>query len=102
MPIDEIAEAVGGAIIRQVGGFVVELTVEHVFSRHTARFFHGVGRRGLAVITLGLWRIPSSLRVVSLGSSPRPTFGDWFALIFGVLLWTAIAIGAGLLLSHFL
>ncbi len=44
MPIEEIAEAVGGAIIRQVGGFVVEVTVEQVFSRHTARF----PRRGAA------------------------------------------------------
>jgi hypothetical protein len=54
--IDEIGEVVvdvTGAVLRHAGGFVVDMTVDHIFSRHTARFFHGVGRRVIRFGTVG-------------------------------------------------
>ncbi|WP_420144450.1 hypothetical protein [Sphingobium sp.] len=75
MPVDEIGEVVidaTGVVLRHAGGLVVDLTVDHIFSRHTARFFHGIGRRMIAIATLGGKRIPSSLRTVPRGSHARP------------------------------
>lgn len=102
MPLDDIADMVGGAVIRHAGGLVVDLTVEHVFSGYTARFFHGVGRRTLALVTIGRWRIPSSLRTVPVGARARPRRNDWIALGVGVAIWGALAIAVGLLLARIL
>jgi hypothetical protein len=106
MPIDEIVEGIAFTG-RLVGGALDALSAagmvaEHVFSGHTARFFHGVGRRVIAVVTFGTKRIPTSLRVVPKGSHPRPRRSDWLALWTGILVWIAlfVAIGAGV--SHFL
>ncbi|BBF68525.1 MULTISPECIES: hypothetical protein [Sphingomonadaceae] len=103
--VDEIGEVVvdvAGAVLRHAGGFVVDLTVDHVFSRHTARFFHGVGRRLIAVVTVGRCRIPSSLRTVPKGVSARPRRSDWLALWVGILSWIALFLGLGFGVSHFL
>ncbi|HAF41749.1 MAG TPA: hypothetical protein DCG90_08290 [Sphingobium sp.] len=103
--VDEIGEVVvdaAGVVLRHAGGLVVDLTVEHVFSRHTARFFHGVGRRVIALVTLGGKRIPSSLRTVPKGVHARPRRSDWLALWIGILSWIALFMGIGIGVSHFL
>lgn len=103
--VDELGEVVvdvAGAVFRHAGGLVVDLTVDHIFSRHTARFFHGVGRRVIAILTLGRIRIPSSLRAVPRGVSARPRRSDWLALWVGILFWVALFLGIGLGVSHFL
>lgn len=103
--VDDIGEVVvdaAGLVLRHAGGLVVDLTVDHVFSRHTARFFHGVGRRLIAVATLGGKRIPSSLRTVRRGVSARPRRSDWLALWVGVVSWIALFLALGLGVSHFL
>ncbi|MDO7835887.1 hypothetical protein Q4610_12610 [Sphingobium sp. HBC34] len=103
--VDDIGEVVvdaAGLVLRHAGGLVVDLTVDHVFSRHTARFFHGVGRRLVAVATLGGKRIPSSLRTVPRGVSARPCRSDWLALWVGVVGWIALFLALGLGVSHFL
>lgn len=103
--VDELGEVVvdvAGALLRHAGGLAVELTVDHIFSRHTARFFHGVGRRVIAVATVGRTRIPSSLRTVPKGVSARPRRSDWLALWVGIALWIALFFGIGLGVSHFL
>ncbi|HUD90267.1 hypothetical protein [Sphingobium sp.] len=103
--VDEIGEVVvdvAGVVLRHAGGLVVDLTVDHVFSRHTARFFHGVGRRVIAVSTLGGKRIPSSLRTVPKGSQARPRRSDWLALWVGILFWIALFLSLGFGVSHFL
>lgn len=102
MPVDDIASEAAGFLFRQVGGLVVDLTVDHVFSRHSARFFHGVGRRLIAVATIGRLRIPSSLRVVPKGQSARPHVSDWLALGIGVLGWIALFLSVGVATVHFL
>jgi hypothetical protein len=76
-------EAVGEAIVF-VGRVAVELTAEFIFSKHGARYFHGIGRRVIAVLTLGRKRIPSSLRQVPQGMKPKPRKGDWLALFVGI------------------
>ncbi|MCP1469960.1 hypothetical protein J3E64_001647 [Sphingobium sp. OAS761] len=98
--MDELGEVVidvAGAVLRHAGGYVVDVTVDHIFSRHTARFFHGVGRRTIAVGTLGRVRVASSLRTVPRGMAARPRRSDWLALWVGILVWTAafLAIGVG-------
>jgi hypothetical protein len=89
-------EAVGDAIAF-VGRVAVELTAEFIFSRHGARYFHGIGRRVIAVVTLGRKRIPSSLRQVPKGSMPKPRSSDWLALFVGI--GTFIAAIAGVVAS---
>jgi hypothetical protein len=76
-------EAVGEAVAF-VGRVAVELTAEFIFSRHGARYFHGIGRRVIAVATLGGKRIPSSLRQVPKGARPKPRRSDWWALFVGI------------------
>jgi hypothetical protein len=100
--VDEIVGEAAGFLFRQVGGLAVELTVDHIFSRHTARFFHGIGRRLIAMLTLGRTRIPTSLRTVPKGMSARPRRSDWLALWVGILFWVALFFGIGLGVSHFL
>jgi hypothetical protein len=89
-------EAVGEAVAF-VGRVAVELTAEFIFSRHGARYFHGIGRHAIAVLTLGRKRIPSSLRQVPKGSKPKPRSGDWLALFVGI--GTFIAAIAGVVAS---
>ncbi|MFB0874149.1 MULTISPECIES: hypothetical protein [unclassified Sphingobium] len=96
--IDDVGEVVvdtAGVVLRHAGGLVVEATVAHIFSRHTARFFHGVGRRAIALATFGRRRIPSSLRAVPAGIRPRPRAMDWFALWTGVGIWVALFLALG-------
>jgi hypothetical protein len=76
-------EAVGEAVVF-VGRAAVELTAEFIFSKHGARYFHGIGRRVIAVVTLGSKRIPSSLRQVPQGMKPKPRKSDWLALWVGI------------------
>ncbi|EQB31252.1 hypothetical protein [Sphingobium ummariense] len=102
MPIDDAVGEAVGFIVRQAGGLVVDLTVEHVFSRHTARFFHGVGRRVIAAATLGRKRIPSSLRTIPVGTHPRPRPADWWALWVGIGSWIALFLILGLAVTPFL
>lgn len=103
--IDEVAEAVGevaGAVLQQAGGVVVDVVIEGIFAGGTARFFHGVGRRAIALTTLGKVRIPSSLRVVPRSSRAAPRRSDWIALWVGIAIWitlfAAICIPLGILL----
>ena len=103
--IDDVGEAVGevaGAVLHQAGGFVVDVVVEGIFAGGTARFFHGVGRRAIAVATLGKVRIPSSLRVVPRSSRAGPRRSDWIALWVGIAIWlmlfAAICIPLGMML----
>ncbi|MFC3443001.1 hypothetical protein ACFOKF_17655 [Sphingobium rhizovicinum] len=103
--VDEIGEVVvdvAGVVIRHAGGLVIDLTVDHVFSRHTARFFHGVGRRVIAVATLGGKRIPTSLRTVPRGARARPRRSDWLALWVGIFSWIALFLAIGFGVAHFL
>ncbi|BBD99293.1 hypothetical protein SAMIE_1027940 [Sphingobium amiense] len=102
MPLDEIAAEAADFVVRQVGGLVVEVAFDHIFSRHTARFFHGVGRRTIRIGTLGQWHIPSSLRAVPKGEAARPEPSDWVALVIGVLIWIALFIAIGMGGAHFL
>ena len=88
--IGEAAAAAAGAVVRDAGGFVVDLAFEYVFSGYTARFFHGLGRRSIAVATWGRIRIPSSLRTVPDGVRPRPRRSDWLALWIGVAVWVSL------------
>lgn len=93
MPDDAIGEAVAdaaGVVMTYAGGFVVDLAIAYIFSGHTARFFHAIGRRVIAIATLGRTRIPSSLRSVPQGVRPRPRRSDWLALWVGVAVWTAL------------
>lgn len=103
--MDDIGEAVfdvAGVVLRHAGGLVVDLTTEHVFSRHTSRFFHGVGRRVIAIATLGRKRIPSSLRIVPKGARARPRRADWLALWTGILFWVALFVAIGLIATPYL
>lgn len=100
--MDDVAGEAAELVIRHAGGMIVEVTVNHIFSRHTARFFHGVGRRVIAVATIGKKRIPSSLRAAPKGIHPRPRRSDWLALWTGVLSWIAFFLVAGTGISHFL
>ncbi|MBK8375045.1 hypothetical protein [Sphingorhabdus sp.] len=86
MPADELAEFAAKLAFRAVIN-VPEL----VFNKYVARYFHGVGRHLIMMLTLGYVRIPSSLRMVPKGTKPRPTAQDWAALIVGILTWGASA-----------
>lgn len=85
--VEEIGEVVihaAGTVLRHAGGMVADLAFDYIFSRHTPRLFHGIGRRTIAIATLGRKRIPTSLRVVPRGMKPRPRRSDWLALWVGV------------------
>ena len=79
VPEEAIGEAVAFA-----GRVAIELTAEFIFSKHGARYFHGIGRRVIAVATIGKKRIPSSLRRVPKGTHPKPRRSDWAALYVGI------------------
>ena len=100
--IGEAAAEVAGALFRHAGGLVIDLTVEHIFSRHTARFFHGLGRRVIFVTTLGAKRIPSSLRTVPKGVRASPRRSDWVALWVGIGSWVGLFLLIGIIVTHFL
>ncbi|MFZ2995726.1 hypothetical protein [Sphingobium sp.] len=102
MSIDDAVGEVLGVVVRHAGGFMVDMAAQHIFSRYTARFFHGVGRRVIAVLTLGRKRIPSSLRMVPKGAKPKPRGSDWLALWTGIAFWIALFFAIGLLATHFL
>ncbi len=74
-------------------GTVFDLTTAFIFSKYGARYFHGIGRRIIAVVTLGSKRIPSSLRQVPHGTIPKPRGYDWLALYVGVGAFTAGVVG---------
>jgi hypothetical protein len=86
MPADELVELATKLAVR----LVVEVP-ELVFNKYVARYFHGVGRHAIMILTLGYIRIPSSLRMVPQGTKPKPTSQDWVALIFGIAVWGASA-----------
>ncbi|MET0372096.1 MAG: hypothetical protein ABW039_12065 [Sphingobium sp.] len=102
MPIDDAVGEVVGAVARHAGGFAIDLVVDHVFSRHSARFFHGVGRRAIALVMVGRVHIPSSLRMVPPGTRPRPLASDWTALIVGMCVWIAAFAGVGVAATYLL
>jgi hypothetical protein len=95
MPVDEIIGEVMAKVAGQVVGVVVDSAVELIasdlFRGWLARYFHGIGRRLIAAVTLGRVRIPSSLRVVPIGTQPKPTASDWIALGVGVIVWLLAA-----------
>jgi hypothetical protein len=88
--IGEAAADAAGAVVRHAGGFIVDLAFAYVFSGYTARFFHGVGRRSIAIATWGHIRIPSSLRTAPKGVRSRPRRSDRLALWIGVAIWLGL------------
>jgi hypothetical protein len=86
MPADALFE-----IVAEVGLRAVANVPELLFNKYVARYFHGVGRHVIMLLTLGYVRIPSSLRIVPKGTRPKPTVQDWIALITGILTWGAMA-----------
>ena len=74
-------------------GTVLDLTTGFIFSKYGARYFHGIGRRVIAVITFGNRRIPSSLRQAPKGASAKPRCSDWLALYVGIATFIASAGG---------
>lgn len=94
MPVDELVGEAVGFVARQAAGVAVDLVVDRIFSRYTARFFHGVGRRVIAVVSFGRKRIPSSLRLIPAGTKPKPRANDWLALFVGIATWLLLLGGA--------
>lgn len=94
MPIDEIIDVAGLAVRVALG--TAELVTSDIFRGALARYFHGIGRRIVALVTFGRRRIPSSLRRVPKGVIPRPRASDWLALWVGIGIWVA-GIGFALL-----
>ena len=88
--LGEVVAEAAGAVVQTAGSFMVDLASAYVFSAYTARFFHGLGRRAIAVATWGRIRIPSSLRSVPRGARPRPRRSDWLALWLGVAIWLGL------------
>jgi hypothetical protein len=86
MPAEELIE-IGAKLAFRAAINVPEL----VFNKYVARYFHGVGRHVIMLLSLGFVRIPSSLRMVPKGMKPKPTAQDWIALIAGILTWGASA-----------
>ncbi len=80
-----------GEVALFIGRNAVGLVSELVFSKYGARYFHGIGRRVVAISTLGQVRIPSSLRQVAKGSIPKPDMKDWIALLVGIAVWLGSA-----------
>jgi hypothetical protein len=87
VPADEVLGEVAAFIGRNAVGLVSEL----VFSKYGARYFHGIGRRIIALGTLGRVRIQSSLRQVPKGERPKPRISDWLALFTGAAVWLGSA-----------
>ena len=95
MPIDEIiGEAVGEAVkhtAHLIGNVATEVAAQSVskliYSGRVERYFHGIGRLAIAFSTLGRVRIPTSLRVVPKGVTPKPRRSDWVALLVGIGIW---------------
>jgi hypothetical protein len=95
MPIEEIiGEAVGEAVkhtARFVGDIATDVATQSVskliYSGRVARYFHGIGRLVIAFATFGRVRIPTSLRVVPKGVTPKPRRSDWVALLMGIGIW---------------
>lgn len=103
MPVDDLVGEVVGSVAGEVAGWAVDLVTEQLFSRYTARFFHGVGRRVIAVATFGRKRIPSSLRIVPAGTRPQPDWQDRAALWVGIVSWiilAAILVAGTLAVAH--
>lgn len=100
MPVDEIIGEVVAKVAGQAVGVVVDSAVELIssdlFRGWLARYFHGIGRRLIAVATFGRVKIPSSLRVVPKGAQPKPMVWDWIALWVGVIVWL---LSAGLVIG---
>jgi hypothetical protein len=92
MPLDELAE-LGAELVFRAVGTVPEL----IFNRHVARYFHGIGRRVIAILTLGQIRISSSLRVATEGTKPEPTIADWISLIVGITVFATSLFGVVLI-----
>ncbi len=90
MPAEELVE-LGARLAFQA---VVNTVPELIFNRHVARYFHGVGRRAIAVLSLGTIRIESSLRIIPIGEEAKPKGADWAALILGVLIFGTSGAGA--------
>lgn len=92
--LGEVVAEAAGAVVQVAGGFIADLAVayvfSHVFSGNTARFFHSLGRRVIAIATGGRIRIPSSLRTVPRGVRARPRRSDWLALWTGVAIWLSL------------
>ncbi len=78
-----------GEVVQFVGRAALDVVFEFIFSKHGARYFHGIGRIVIGVATLGLVRIPSSLRQVHKGIKPKPNLSDWVALFVGIVIFTA-------------
>lgn len=88
MVADEIAELA----VKVAFNVAVEFVPQLIFNKYVARYFHGVGRFVIMALSLGFWRIPSSLRVVQKGTKAKPTAQDWIALLVGIATWTASAV----------
>ncbi len=88
--VDDAVEFAGRLAIN-VAGSAIELAYEFIFSKYGARYFHGIGRHVIAVVTLGQKRIPSSLRQFPKGSVPKPKSSDWLALYVGIATFVAAA-----------
>lgn len=91
MPIDDLIGDAVGEVVAPAVGWAAEQTFAQIFSPHTARFLHGLGRRVIAAATFGTKRIPSSLRMVPKGIKPKPRKADWIALIVGLIVWIGSA-----------
>jgi hypothetical protein len=81
--VDDAAEF-AARLALNVAGSALELVYDFIFSKYGARYFHGIGRHVIAIVTLGRKRIPSSLRQCPKGSRPKPTSSDWIALYVGI------------------
>ena len=100
--LGEVVAEASGAVMQTAGGFIADIALGYVFSGYTARFFHGVGRRSIAIATLGRIRIPSSLRTAPRGVRPRPRRSDWLALWIGVAIWFGLFLALCLIGWRFL
>jgi hypothetical protein len=97
MPLDEIAGAIVGEVVGKAAGVVVDVSLQLIFNKYVARYFHGIGRHILKIASVGMLNIPSSLREVPKGTRAKPNALDWLALVVGVAAWFSAA-AAGLLL----
>jgi hypothetical protein len=44
MPLDEIAGAIVGEVVGKAAGVVVDVSLQLIFNKYVARYFHGLGR----------------------------------------------------------
>lgn len=49
--IGEVVADAAGAVVRHAGGLIVDLAFGSVCSCYAACFFHGLGRRSIAIAT---------------------------------------------------